>query len=117
MPSENENLINAIENVDLERTRLALDRGANPNLGAWPYSNDWLPVFHAIDSLNEARLNDYPYSLDLLRLLLEANADLGISWKDKTPLEMATGMGFAEAVEVLRVAMDSRRSSIEEGEF
>ena len=95
-------LIEHIEIEDTEVVKTLLRNSVSPSLNdSQLYSEDSAPVLLAIDILNQGRVNDLPYSMELLEVLLQANCDVSVKMAGRTPREWAIYFGFEEAVDLI----------------
>jgi hypothetical protein len=95
-------LMDALELEDLDRVTVLLGAGVSPDKNdSNSFSDDCLPIFVAIDRLDQSRINDYPYDMRLLAALLDAGCDLNVSYRGRTPLEAARESEFEEAIGML----------------
>ena len=90
----------AIENEQVETVPILLQAGADPNFSI----GDFTPLYHAIDT----QIDGYQQTLatklpsaDLVKLLVEAGADVNAEGKGQTPLQMAEERGHKAAAEYL----------------
>jgi hypothetical protein len=95
-------LMDALELEDLERVEELLATGTSPNTNdSEQFGEGWLPIFQAIDRLNQNRIDNYPYDMRLLSALVDAGCDLNVKFRGRTPLQIAIETEFHEAVAIL----------------
>lgn len=95
-------IMECVEIEDIEEVKALLRSGVSPDSNdSSLYSEDSAPVFLVVDILNQRRINNLPYSMELLEILLQANCDLSVTMSGQTPREWAVEFEFDEAVDLI----------------
>jgi len=100
----------AIEKDNPARLAALLSAGVPPTYDS---ADGWTPLHHAVDVEGDAYSQDrIPCDLRLVRLVLEAGADVGAVYtargRRKTPLDLATRYGHDAAVNAITTAGGKR---------